>query len=61
MECVQNSKVKIYDKTSKDDPNYLLFDEYNSQIHESYKEIFRKEKKSSVCFFIFIYILVILI
>lgn len=44
--CVQNSRLRIYDKSSNDDPHYLLFDEYNSNIHEPYREMLIKEKNA---------------
>lgn len=42
--CVENSKIRIYEKSSDDDPHYLIFDEYNSDIHQPYREMLLKEK-----------------
>lgn len=42
--CVENSKVRIYEKPSDDDPHYLIFDEYNSEIHQPYREMLLKNK-----------------
>lgn len=49
-ECVEISKNKIYEK-SNDDPHYLMFDTYDAQIHEPYREILRKCKRPSVSHF----------
>lgn len=48
------SKRKIYEK-SNDDPHYLLFDKYNAQIHEPFREMLHKYKNTSVSHLVLLY------
>lgn len=53
QECVDASKIRIYEKPLEDDPHYLVFDEYNPKIHDPFRESILKEKSNSVSKFLF--------
>lgn len=45
--CVDNSKVRIYEKPLEEDPHYFVFDEFNEEVHQPFKDNILKDSANS--------------
>ena len=45
-ECVENSKTKIYETPTVDDPHAIVFSPYQPAIHDQVREELKKERVS---------------
>lgn len=43
-DCVEQSRINIYKQPEDNDPNYLIFDHYNEEVHGAIRRSMLQQK-----------------